>query len=317
MTCALLFPGQGAQYPGMLNHLPDTAAAATTLSEARATLAAIEDLPEALDTAEALASTTNAQLALLITGVANARALVQDHQLQATTVAGHSIGAFGAAVVAGVLSLADAIKLVHIRGRQMEKACADGNWGMAALRGLGRADAQRLLDQVSTRADPLWIANINAPDQLTISGTRTALAALRTHAPDAGAGDLVELDVTVASHCPLQRPAAQAVAASLATTRLGEQNLAYMANTSGHRILRDPGRVADDLAQAVSAPVRWLDAMRLLPELGVTVTVETPPGHVLTRLAHRAAPGATVLHLAAADLGLEATSIRAARAQAQ
>ncbi|SFY53586.1 acyltransferase domain-containing protein [Streptomyces sp. F-1] len=297
--------------------VPDTPAAAGTLAQARAALADIGDLPEQLDTAAALASTTNAQLALLISGVANARALLHDYGLQADTVAGHSIGAFSAAVIAGVLSLPEAIRLVHIRGVHMEAACAGGRWSMAALRGLGQSAAQTLLDRLATDTDPLWIANINAPDQLVISGTTTALATLCAHAPDAGATDLVDLNVTVASHCPLQRTTTEAVAAAVTWTQLGEQSRAYLANTSGRRILRDPSKVVQDLAAAVSAPVRWLDAMRLLPELGVTVTVETPPGHVLTRLATQADGNTTALHLATADLGLESTTLRARRAQAR
>ncbi|MER7915964.1 MULTISPECIES: hypothetical protein [unclassified Streptomyces] len=144
-----------------------------------------------------------------------------------------------------------------------------------------------------------------------------ALYSPRARAPDAGASDLVDLDVTVASHCPLQRTTTEAVAAAMVRIQLGEQSRAHLANTSGRRILRDPGRVAEDLAAAVSAPVRRLDAMRLLPEVGVTVTVETPPGHVLAHLAAQADQNATALHLATADLGLESTALRAQRAQAR
>ncbi|WP_237533791.1 hypothetical protein [Streptomyces sp. SID685] len=188
---------------------------------------------------------------------------------------------------------------------------------MAALRGPGQSAAQTLLDRLATDTDPLRSADINAPDQLVISGTTTALTTLRAHAPDAGVTDLVDLNVTVASHCPLQRTTTEAVAAAVARTQLGEQSRPYLANTSGRRILRDPSKVVEDLAAAVSAPVRWLGATRLLPELGVTVTVETEAGRVLTHLATQADRNTTALHLATSGLGLESTTLRARRAQAR
>ncbi|RRQ73074.1 hypothetical protein CQW39_30515 [Streptomyces griseofuscus] len=219
-------------------------------------------------------------MALLISGVAKARALLHDYGLRADTVAGHSIGAFSAAVIAGVLSLPEAIRLVHMRGVHMAAACAGGRWSMAALRGLGQSAAQILLDRLATDSAPLRIANISAPDQLVISGTTTALTTLSAHAPDALVTDLVDLNVTVASRCLLQRTTTEAVAAAVARTQLGEQSRAYLANTTGRRVLRDPSKVVEDLAAAVSAPVHWLDATRLL-------------------------------------LGLESTTLRARRAQAR
>ncbi|MEU6404277.1 acyltransferase domain-containing protein [Streptomyces sp. NPDC046985] len=313
MSIALLFPGQGSQHPGMLRDLPDTPAAARARSEAADTLGSFDDVPDRLDTADALRSTTNTQLALLVAGAVTARALIDDHRLPVATVAGHSVGAFPAAVAAGVLGLADALRAVRTRGRRMERACADAAWGMAALRGLGAAAARRLLDSVATESDPVWIANINAADQIVVSGTRTALDRLREQAPAAGATDMTVLDVSVASHCPLQDPTADAVAAVLARVGVGAQERAYLANTTGRRILRDPAKVIADLAQAVRQPVRWYDAARLMPELGVTATVHVPPGHVLTALVSRENPDAT--HVAIDDIGLAAAVRRAERGE--
>ena len=129
---AFLYPGQGAQHAGMLADLPDSAAARRTLEEAADLLPAIGGL----DTAEALASTTNAQLALLICGVATARTLADEHGVSPDIVAGHSVGAFAAAVGAGVLTFSEAVAAVKLRGDSMARACASGQWGMAALTGL-------------------------------------------------------------------------------------------------------------------------------------------------------------------------------------
>jgi malonate decarboxylase epsilon subunit len=302
MSTVILFPGQGSQRAGMLQDLPGTPAAGQAHREARRVLESLEGLPACLDTEDALQSTTNAQLALLVAGVVTARALVDDHGLRADFVAGHSVGAFAAAVLAGVLTLGDAVRVVKVRGDEMERACAGGTWGMAALRGLDLASVRSLLGSLATENDPLWIANINSADQIVVSGTRAALDTLRRHAPAAGARDLKILDVTVASHCPLQVGTARAVAAALAQVQH-----AYFANTTGRRLAHSTEKVIDDLAQAVQHPVRWLDAVRLMPELGVTAAIQTPPGHVLAAITARETPGVT--SIAVDDVGLD-TALR-------
>jgi len=208
--------------------------------------------------------------------------------------------------------ISDALRVVKVRGTEMERACANGSWAMAALRGLRPTSAQRLVDAVSTEADPLWTANINASDQIVVSGTRTALDALRAQAPAAGARDLSILDVSVASHCPLQAETAAAVARALAQVRLGDQQRAYFANATGRRLLHAPDKVIDDLAQAVRQPVRWYDVVRLMPECGITATIQVPPGHVLTAISARETPAIT--SVAIDDIGLTAALRRARKA---
>ncbi|WP_327001101.1 acyltransferase domain-containing protein [Dactylosporangium sp. NBC_01737] len=296
MSTALLFPGQGSQQPGMLRRLPSSPAAARTVAEARPLLSTVDT---------ATPSTTGTQLALLVAGVATARALVDDHGLQAGAVAGHSAGAFGAAVLAGVLDLPAALRVLQVRGAAMQRACAHGSWSMAAVRGLGRPGVQRLVDELSTCDDPLWIANVNAADQIVVAGTRAGLDALRRRAPAAGARDLIDLAVDVASHGPLQAGTARAVADALARETHGEQRRAYFTNTTGRRLAHATDAVLDDLAQAVQHPVRWHDIVRLMPELGITTTVQVPPGHVLSALAAREHPRTT--NLAVDDLGIPAT----------
>jgi malonyl CoA-acyl carrier protein transacylase len=123
MSLALLFPGQGAQRPSMLAALPDSPAVRAVLDESRSCL---DDLgvDSVLDDAGALRDTTNVQLALLIAGVASARALCDDRRLSPRFVAGHSVGAFAAAVSVGVLTLVEALIAVRLRGELMKDACA-------------------------------------------------------------------------------------------------------------------------------------------------------------------------------------------------
>jgi malonate decarboxylase epsilon subunit len=310
MSTVILFPGQGSQRAGMLQDLPGTPAAEKAHSEAREVLDSLDDLPPHLDTEDALRSTTNAQLALLVAGVVTARALVDDHGLRADFVAGHSVGAFAAAVLAGVLTLDDALRVVKVRGDGMERVCAGGRWGMAAIRGLGLTSVRSLLASLTTEGDPLWIANINSTDQIVVGGTRAGLDTLRCFAPATGARDLTILQVSIASHGPLQASTARAVADALGQIQHGDQRRSYFANTTGRRLAHAPEKVIDDLAQAVEHPVRWLDVVRLMPELGVTTAIQTPPGHVLAAITARVTPGVT--SLAVDDTGLHTALRRAA-----
>ncbi|HYZ66694.1 MAG TPA: acyltransferase domain-containing protein [Mycobacterium sp.] len=283
---AFLYPGQGAQHPGMLAKLPGTATTRRTLAEAAELVPAIDQL----DSAEALESTTNAQLALLISGVATARTLSDEHGVQPDIVAGHSVGAFAAAVGAGVLTLAEAVAAVRLRGDAMAQACASGRWGMAALTGV-RLRVARALVASEPACDTLWIANINAVDQVVLGGTIEALDGVRWVAERAGARRFEMLDMAVASHGPVQRDTAVAMAEHLSTIPHREQRAAYMTNVGARRIRDDSAAVLDDLAAAVAHPVRWFDIVRLLPELGVIATVEMPPDDVLSRLVTATTPG--------------------------
>jgi malonate decarboxylase epsilon subunit len=305
---AFLYTGQGAQRPGMLGNLPDSAAARRTLEEAADLLPAIGGL----DTAAALASTTNAQLALLICGVATARTLADEHGVRPDIVAGHSVGAFAAAVGAGVLTFSEAVAAVRLRGDSMTRACASGQWGMAALTGLRLRVVRDLVDAVDVEAadDNLWIANINAVDQVVLGGTVAALDNARQAAQSAGARRFEMLDVAVASHGPLQRETARVVAQYLSTVPRRGLQAAYMTNVGARRIRDDPAAVLDDLANAVAHPVRWFDIMRLLPELGVGATVEMPPGDVLSRLVTATTPAVSAFSVADDELGSIAARLR-------
>lgn len=303
MSLALLFPGQGAQRPHMLHDLPATPAVAAVLDQSGWQ---IDDL----DSATALTSTVNVQIALLIAGVAGARALVDDHGLAPEFVAGHSVGAFAAAVTAGVLTLAEALAAVELRGRSMEHACAHGDWGMAAVSGLPTRAVAELVQQVATDDDPLWVANVNAATQTVVSGTDRALRRAADAASRAGAQSCERLDVAVASHCPVQQDTARLMAEHLAQLPRRRPTCRYLTNTRG-RVTASADVVIDDLAQSVARPVQWYDGTRLLGELGATCAVEVPPGHVLTRLLTSAVPSITAISVT--DDGLEGAARLAVR----
>jgi malonate decarboxylase epsilon subunit len=312
MSLALLFPGQGTQRPNMLSALPKSPAATAVVDESRSWIEHLGVAAPVDGDAATLHDTANAQLALLIAGVASARALTQDHGVAVQFVAGHSVGAFAAAVTAGVLTLDEALTAVKVRADLMKEACSKGDWGMAAVTGLPTRTTMQLVERLHTDDEPLWVANVNSSTQTVLSGSMTALQDAAVAARTAGAGDYTLLDVAIASHCPLQSGTAARMKAHLAGLPRRPATARYLTNVRG-RSVRSADAILDDLADAVAHPVQWYDATRLLPELGVTVAVETQPGHVLTRLNEANAP--TVQALSMQDNAIDTVVTRARRSR--
>ena len=289
MRLALLFPGQGTHTPGFLGRLPAHPAVDLTLSEARDTLG---DEALRLDSAGALESTAAVQLTTVIAGVAVARALAAEG-CEPDAVAGLSVGAFTAAVVSGVLTFPQALGLVKLRGEAMAQAVPHGH-GMTAILGLSERDARALIARVTVRA-PLYLASVNGPSEVVVSGAEAALelAAAEAHAAGAAAR---RLRLTIPSHCPLM----QAVSGRLRTAMQGITMRApralYVSNTRA-RAAREARAVAEDLIANVSHTVRWHDSVTLLFELGCRCFIETPPGAVLSNLVRDSFPEARAVAL--------------------
>jgi malonate decarboxylase epsilon subunit len=283
MSVAFLFPGQGSQQPGMLHELPDHPVVSGTLEEASAVL---DKDVLSFDTDSALSSTTAVQIALLVAGVSTARAL-KSEGVMADMVAGHSVGAFAAAVIAGALDFRDALSLVKLRGELMENAFPQG-YGMSVVIGL---DERRLAPLIGQAGEPVFIANLNAPDQITIAGSIPGIDAVLAMARAAGAYRAEILRVSVPSHCPLLQHVSGRLARALDEVPFREPAVPYGGNRRA-RALRDPEAIREDLAMSVSHPVRWHEVTTLFFELGARLFLEMPPGHVLTDLAAAAFPAA-------------------------
>jgi malonate decarboxylase epsilon subunit len=291
MKTVFLFPGQGAQREGLLHDLPLTEpAVVAVLEEATQILG----LPLAsIDTAQKLRITENVQLSLLIAGVATARAL-QARGVLPDYLAGHSIGAFGAAVLSGSLGLADAVRLVRLRGQLMAQAYSVG-YGMAAVMGLREVRLLALLNIYNQQHTALYLANANAADQQVVAGPTGSLSTFTEQLLAAGeARNAKMLDVAVPSHCALLDGVATQLQRALVEIPLAEPTIPTIANRTG-RLLRTADAIRNDLATNVSHPVRWYDATTLLYELGTRVFMEMKPGTVLTRLAETAFPEAELL----------------------
>ena len=307
MSVAFLFPGQGSQRPGMLHDLPDHPASHETIAQANEVL---DRDVLTLDTPEALASTVAVQLALLIAGTATAHVLIEEGG-RADFVAGHSVGAFAAAVAAGALTFPDALRLVDLRARAMQEAYPH-SYGMGVVVGLDERTVSRLAADAHTPEAPVHAANVNAPLQISISGADNALEKVLTLARQHGAHRTQRLVVPTPSHTPLMAPVAAKLKRALAHVSMNTPAIPYTSNVGG-RALRDPEEIRDDLAQSVEHPVRWHDATTLLFELGVRLFVELPPGDVLTRLAKDAFPEARCL--AVDDGGTDSALLLISKAQ--
>lgn len=285
MTVLFTFPGQGAQKPGMLHALPAHPATERTLAEATQALG--RDVL-ALDAAEALRSTVAVQLSLLVAGVAMARVLAA-HCAVPRMVAGLSIGAWPAAVVAGVLDFSDAVRLVELRARLMEDAYPH-DYGMTAIGGLTRQQLEPLLAQVH---GPAYLANLNAPRQLVVSGSAPALDAVAALALAHGATRAQRLAVPVPSHSPLLDDQARTLACACDQVPRKRPRITYV-SSSAARALFDADRIMADLAANMARPVLWADTLRHAWERGARTALEMPSGSVLTRLALEADFGAGI-----------------------
>ncbi|HYL03092.1 MAG TPA: acyltransferase domain-containing protein [Steroidobacteraceae bacterium] len=289
MRVALLFPGQGAQVPGLFARLPQHPAVAATLEEASAVLGGDA---RRLDEAAELERPASVQLAVVIAGVAASRAL-EAEGFAADAAAGLSVGAFAAAVASGAVAFADALRLVRLRGAAMTEA-VPGGYGMSALVGLPLRQARELIGRVNGQL-PLYLASVNAPTEVVVSGADEALALAATEAHAAGAAAR-RLRVPLPSHCPLMESVSVRLRAAFAGIALGQPRLAYVSNHRA-RVAADGAAVAEDLILNVSRPVLWHDSITLLTELGCRLFVECPPGAVLSGLVRCAFPGARAVAL--------------------
>ncbi|KKA08172.1 malonate decarboxylase subunit epsilon [Pseudomonas ogarae] len=284
MSSLFVFPGQGAQRVGMLHGL-----APQVLDEAGDVLG--EDVLQ-LDSAEALQSTRAVQLCLLIAGVAAARQLLEQAPAP-DYVAGLSIGAYPAAVVAGALGFEDALRLVSLRGELMQQAYPQG-YGMTAIIGLDLAAVEALLAQVHSDRTPVYLANINADNQVVIAGSDEAMSNVARQARSLGAGKACQLAVSVPSHCPLLETPARTLAQAFADVSLKAPALGYLSGSRARPLINTEA-LRDDLAFNMCRVVDWRGTVQSAYERGVRLQIELPPGAVLTALARRVFEQGTVM----------------------
>ncbi len=303
MSVALLCPGQGAQRVGMGKDV------AEAFPAARDTFAAIDDaLGFALSAVmwegpeDLLTRTDHAQPAILAHTAAVWAVVGERLAGRVAAAAGHSLGEYSAYHAAGALGVAQAARLVRRRGELMRDAGASRPGSMAAVMGLDAAAVEAACRAASTGGEVVVAANLNAPDQTVVSGDPAAVARAGDLLKAAGAKRVIPLKVSGAFHSPLMEPAARAFGAELASAALRDPVFPVVANASAEAV-RDAGTARRGLADQLTSPVRWVEGVCRLAELGGGATrfVEIGPGSVLSGLARRILPGSETLALGTAS----------------
>lgn len=246
--------------------------------------------------AEQLDLTENAQPALLAASIALLRAMDAGWTRVGITVpapafhAGHSMGQYSALVAAGVLDLADAARLVRLRGTLMQ-AAPDG--AMAAIIGLDDARLPEL-EAAGSAAGTFTIANRNSPGQVVVSGERAAVEAAAAAAKELGAKRAIVLPVSVAAHSPLMSDAAAGMRAAIDQVAFHDPGAPLLANADA-RLLTTAATCRDELVEHLTRGVDWVRAVRTMADAGVDTFIEVGPGKVLTGLVKRIAADATIV----------------------
>jgi [acyl-carrier-protein] S-malonyltransferase len=237
---------------------------------------------------EELRRTEIQQPAILTTSIALLRALEEKlGKVQADYVGGHSLGEYSALVAAGALGFADAVRTVHLRGRLMQEAVADGEGSMAAVIGLS-ADAVEAACEHAQRESGLVVtpANYNSPVQIVVAGDAKAVALACEEATRQGAKKTVALAVSAPFHCALMEPAAQKLEVELARLDFGDADPPVITNVEAEPNA-EAARIPGLLRAQVTAPVRFADMIARMKSLGVDGFLEVGPGRVLSGLIAR------------------------------
>jgi [acyl-carrier-protein] S-malonyltransferase len=313
MSVAFVFPGQGSQSVGMGKAL------AETFASARQIFAEVDEaLGDKLTSvmwdgpADRLTLTENTQPALVAVSLATLRVLETEAGLdlarEAKFVAGHSVGEYSALAAARALSLADAVRLVRIRGRAMQKAVPVGTGAMAALLGVDFDQAAAIATEAA-EGEVCQAANDNGGGQVVVSGHRQAVERAIDIAKSKGVKRAMLLPVSGPFHSALMAPAAEVMAEALARVVIGRPSVPLVANVLATET-DDPAIIVRGLIAQVTGTVRWRESIAYMAGNGITTFYEVGAGRVLSGLVKRIAEDATGI---AIGMPADVSAFKAAR----
>jgi len=276
---AFVFPGQGAQYPGMGKDLHDNFAVAREMFEKANDLLGfrITDIMFT-GTDEELKQTRVTQPAIFLHSVILATVMGKD--FDPAMVAGHSLGEFSALVSAGALSFEEGLKLVAGRAAAMQKACQLTPSTMAAVLGMDDAVVE---DVCNSLAETVVPANYNSPGQIVISGTVEGISKATEELKKRGAKRIVPLAVSGAFHSPCMEPARLELEEAIRAARISSPVCPVYQNVSAMPVT-EPGLIMSNLIAQLTSPVRWTQTIERMIADGATSFTEAGPGNVLQGL---------------------------------
>lgn len=284
MSRAFLFPGQGSQKVGMAAGLSRDRFAEADEALGYSLSKIIDEGPDA-----ELTRTANTQPAILTVSMAWADQL-RARGVVADLAAGHSLGEYSALVYAGALAFADAVRLVHLRGRFMQEAVPEGVGAMAAIVGLDASTVADTCNEASPdAADTCQPANFNGGGQVVIAGHKSAVERAMALAKQKGAKLVKALPVSAPFHSALMAPAAERLRAELERVKVSPLAIPVYANVTAEPNA-DASRVKDLLFRQVTGSVRWEESVQAMARAGVDEAYEVGPGNVLAGLMKRIAP---------------------------
>ena len=282
MAHAFIFPGQGAQFSGMGKNLYDNNAIAKKLFEDANDILGF-DISETMFTGtdESLKQTNVTQPAIFIHSVA---AFMSIENTRPDMVAGHSLGEFSALVANKTLSFEDALKLVSIRAKAMQKACELNPSTMAAVLGLEDGKVEEICQHISNETGEVVVAaNYNCPGQLVISGTLKGIELACGQMKDAGAKRALVLPVGGAFHSPLMLPAKEELEAAINSTTFNTPNCPVYQNVVA-KAVTEPSLIKENLISQLTGAVKWTQCVQAMIADGATQFTESGPGKVLQGL---------------------------------
>lgn len=284
---AFVFPGQGSQKVGMLAELAEQfSVVKDTFTEASE--AVDFDLWQIAQSGEGLDQTENTQPVLLTASIALWRVWLELGGVAPKFLAGHSLGEYSALVAAEAMTLADAVKLVNLRGKLMQSAVPQGEGAMAAILGLTDDKVIELCQKANASAvgqGSVEAANYNAQGQVVIAGSTALVQQVMAEAKEQS-GKAIALPVSVPSHCTLMKPAAEKFAEALEQTAIELPRIPVIQNVNAE-IATDVAQLRQALTAQLYQSVQWTRSMQYLQDQGIQYVVECGPGTVLSNLAKR------------------------------
>lgn len=301
MKYSLIFPGQGAQRPGMGKSFYDRYDASRKV---------FEDADEALGfplsktifegTPEELAKTVITQPSILVASIAAFRALESEYgAVTPHSAAGHSLGEYTALVAAGVISLADGVRLVHLRGGLMQDAVPLGNGSMTAIVGMELSQVQAVCEEAA-QGEVCQAANVNAPTQVVVSGHAGAIARVAATIEAAGTAKIIPLRVSAPFHCDLMRPVAEKLREAFEKIEWHGPKYPIVTNVDAKPV-SSVAEIKDALYRQTFSPVLWSQSVLEMDRDGTESYIELGPGSVLSGLIRKICKGKRPCSVSDAD----------------